>query len=95
MLEILPNEAFMKILLSLLFMILIGTDAYSSDQCSLQAEKYLLYAGHTQPGELVGYTQDGLQIYQVRTNLHGGDAAYEVIVTVGCEYVSHRLIWSE
>ncbi len=87
----------MKMLL-LLFSTILSTNAfaaYSMNDCSADAEGYLVKLGYTQPAELMGDTPEGIQIYHVQVNQHGGDAAYEVIVDSSCDYISHRLLWSE
>ncbi|MBV2168009.1 MAG: hypothetical protein KUL82_04800 [Bdellovibrio sp.] len=87
----------MKTLLFVLSTILSAkaSAVYSMNDCSADAEGYLVKLGYTQPAELMGYTPEGVQIYHVRVNQHGGDAAYEVVVDSSCDYISHRLLWSE
>ncbi len=67
----------------------------SATDCSLESESYVTGAGYTQPGKLIAIDSDNLMHYLVRAGLDGGDSAYEVIVNQKCEYISHRLIWSD
>ncbi|GEM_PF-6980514 len=73
--------------------------AEASENCALQAEshlrKYIVSGSYTQPGQLMGQTAKGDLIYAVRTNLFGGEAQYEVVLTPHCAYLSHRLLWAE
>jgi hypothetical protein len=63
--------------------------------CSLEAESYVT-KGYSQPGEYQANDQIGNLVYHVRTNEHGGDVAYEVVVKRDdCTLVRSRVLWSE
>ena len=66
-----------------------------AQDCSFQAENYLSGVGYTQPGQLQSVDPQGHLHYLVRANQQGGNAAFEVIVTVRCELISVRTLWSE
>lgn len=85
----------MKAFILLLSLLLTNEVSFAANKCSAKAESYLKNVGNTQPATLIEQTQEGFLIYEVRTNNHGGDAAYEVVVDTKCKLISTRLIWSE
>lgn len=49
----------------------------------------------TQQAQFLDLTAEGNQVFEVRTNLHGGDAAYKITVDSNCITVSIEELWAE
>lgn len=78
---------------------LFSSIANANGVCAIQAEnhlrKHIASGSYTQPGQWIGHTEQGNLIYTVRTNLYGGEAQYEILMTPNCSYLTHRLLWAE
>lgn len=79
----------------LVFVVLFSTQSFAYVDCAIKAESYVVDAGITKPARYMGKTREGELVFYVRTNLHGGDSEYEVVLDRECNYRSLRLLWTE
>ena len=87
-------------LVSLLVLSSIFSQSVFADEtylCQDEAEQAVheYTTARTQQAQFLDLTKDGHQEFEVRTNLHGGDAAYKITVDASCNTVSIEELWAE
>jgi len=75
---------------------LTSLNSFAGQSCANTVENYFRAQGQqTQRPQLQAQHANGDQVYNIRTNYYGGDAAYQVTVDSQCNILDVNNLWSE